>query len=257
MSTDICGLCRRDKNLRDSHYLPASLYEVVRKSSSPADPAPVIVDGDRGTAVFNSNQVSKPFLCSDCEDKFSKNGERVVVGQCYRDESTFKLRDAMKASDPSTSSSGRHVFYGNQLRPAINPIAYYYFALSVFWRGSSTVWKPPAPNFKGVLGARYQEEVRKYLLGLDDQPENIMVNVYVDYDPGVKAILGFPTTLGIQQINTLKCRVHSFLIPGVRFMIFVGGDTSRMLDQASDSSNLNFHTWRFSGTDFYLSLIHI
>ena len=45
--------------------------------------------------------------------------------------------------------------------------------------------------------------------------------------------------------------MHSFLIPGVRFMIFVGGDTSRMLDQASDSSNLNFHTWRFSGTDFY------
>jgi len=251
MQSGTCGLCLRQADLHQSHYLPASLYKVVRTSVEPADPAPVVINAERGVSVFMNRQEKKPLLCTVCEDRFSSHGERFVADQCYRGENKFKLRDAMQSVQPSNSSSNRNVYHGNSLQPTIEPKSYMYFALSVLWRGSATSWTSENNGFEGALGKHYQEEFRKYLLDPIAPPENVAVSVYVDFDSDVNTFLHFPMPMGRQKIAHVTSKAHWFLIPGMRFIVLVGGQSSVVAKHVSDESKVSFYQWSLSKSAFY------
>src|SRR5262249_47500099 len=88
-----CGLCREFGSLRSSHLLPAASYRLAR-SRDGGDPNPIVVTPYGASST--SRQVEDPFLCPDCEDRFSKFGERHVYSQCLRPESGFALRDKLR-----------------------------------------------------------------------------------------------------------------------------------------------------------------
>jgi hypothetical protein len=68
-----CGLCQAiGVELLDSHYVPRSLYKLIRDPRFP-NPHPVLIGG--GASRISSRQASDYFLCADCEDRFSKRGE--------------------------------------------------------------------------------------------------------------------------------------------------------------------------------------
>ena len=70
-----CGLCRTDDvEFLDSHYVPRSLYKLIRDVRF-QNPHPVLIGG--GKSRISSRQASDYFLCADCEDRFSKRGETV------------------------------------------------------------------------------------------------------------------------------------------------------------------------------------
>ena len=103
----LCALCREMRDLCDSHYLPKSVYRIINKSHEPHDSSPVIVDVP-GQAAFHSNrQLRKHLLCLDCEGRFSRHGENIVVPQCCHGEGKFALRDAMQAGTPTAGASSR------------------------------------------------------------------------------------------------------------------------------------------------------
>ncbi len=67
-----CKLCLMQKDLQDSHLLPAAMYKYIRVPLK-RNPNPVIV-GRKVTAT-SSRQVTDYLLCAECEELFNKNGE--------------------------------------------------------------------------------------------------------------------------------------------------------------------------------------
>jgi hypothetical protein len=124
-----CGLCRTDGvELLDSHYVPRSLYKLIRDVRF-QNPHPAI---GGGVSRISSHQASDYFLCADCEDRFSKRGETWVLGNCWRDEKTFKLRDALLASQPYPGSTQDTKIYLGAHIPGVDTDKLLYFGASIF-----------------------------------------------------------------------------------------------------------------------------
>ena len=62
-------------------------------------------DGDRGRAFTTSRQVTAPFLCHDCEPRFSDRGARHLLGQCARPDG-FRLREVPRAACALSCAAG-------------------------------------------------------------------------------------------------------------------------------------------------------
>lgn len=132
-----CGLCLETRELRNSHLLPAGIWKLSRESSRNVDPNPVIVT--KTAALTTSRQVSAYFLCGECEDRVSKNGESYVLSECARPNGQFGLRKKLENCSPIVKQRDYRLFdVGSLLGKNIEK--YLYFAGSVFWRASA-----PAP----------------------------------------------------------------------------------------------------------------
>ena len=245
MNQGICGLCHRANILKVSHYLPSSLYDLINKSRDPVGSAPVIVNAESGTSIQINRQEKKPYLCEDCEDLFSKFGEKFVISDCYRGPTEFKLQNALDSSIPTNKFDDSSVFFGNTLKASVNVESYFYFALSILWRGSSTKWGSSANAFQQKLGTYYEEIFRNFLLNPVNKPKNIFVQVCVDCDDPVLPIMRFPVSIGTKEYGSARCKVHTFFIPGMRFMILVGGQLTTKCSDTVDSSCVTFFTWSF------------
>jgi hypothetical protein len=208
-----CRLCKKTAILSESHLMPKALYRLVRKSL-PGDPNPVIMT-PRGSFP-SDRQIADPLLCPECEDLFSKNGEKWVLANCYRGESSFAIRTALENSQPIWSRE-KCLFYSAKTIPSIDISKLVYFAASVFWRASVHLWKGYGKRATIDLGREYEEKLRLYLLGQTELPAQvaIWVGVSISEAPFVGVLFPFG---GRQDGNYM----YRFVIPGLIFNIFLG-----------------------------------
>ena len=107
MPVGICKLCLQHRALIDSHLLPAALYKMSRWEGAP-NPNPLLV------SVRGSHQTSKQIkgylLCHDCEQRFSKFGEKYALAQVNR-KTGFRLLETLRASSNQRSSGGFTFYY--------------------------------------------------------------------------------------------------------------------------------------------------
>src|SRR5438094_7007040 len=129
-----CGLCLEPKELRDSHLLPRKVYELSREPTAGTNPNPVVVT--KSWARTSSKQVSSLFLCKDCEQRFSDNGERYILAQCARPNGQFKIRELLQSASPLFDTP-KFKLYDVQPLLESKVDQYLYFAASVFWRASA------------------------------------------------------------------------------------------------------------------------
>lgn len=246
----VCKLCSLSLPLRESHYLPKSLYRVVAKSFEPSENAPVIIDSRSGFSFTSNEQAKQYLLCSACEGLFSKHGENVVVKECYRGEGSFKLLDKLGRLAPSYRVKNKSVYIGSDVRPDIDPSAYVYFALSILWRGSTVSWKKIHNQFEGALGKKYTAEIRSYLLGDTELPKDIAVHVYVDNDSPSFTGLALPVAGKIPDPGR-RGYFHRFMIPGIRFLVYVGESAKFNFTQHGDSAQIMYFDWSFTNSEYY------
>lgn len=230
-----CGLCLETRDLRESHLLPSAVYKLARTPSR-TDPNPVVVR--RGRSFTTSRQVSCHFLCSDCEHRFSRNGERYVLSQCARPSGDFKLREFLLKSSPLYSDPHFKVYeVGSLLGNTADQ--YLYLAASVFWRASAHSWTMDGQPVGGIsLGAEYQEQFRLYLLGKAGFPSNARVFVHVWSERHVDLTTVFPCTFRLD-----RARRHKFCIPGILFILFLGQDVSKAYDAWALNSTQGHFMW--------------
>jgi hypothetical protein len=140
-----------------------------------------------------------------------------VLKHCYRGGDNFLLREfILKAEMLDDGVLGK--IYSAKSNPQIDSGALAFFAASVFWRAAVHHWRylRLAPISRIVLGP-YQEQLRKFLLGEQRFPDSVGIWVWVSsYDQPSRAI----TTP--HSMRYWDCHVHSFDIPGIRFMMIVG-----------------------------------
>ncbi len=237
----MCGLCLQQKELQDSHLLPASLYKQLRDRSAGSNDNPVVVTNER--AFTSSQQVSSHFLCADCELRFSANGENYVVAQCAKRDGKFNLRDLLQAAPPidGFKKDGAAIYEVQGLIGA-KIEQYLYFAASVFWRASAHTWEIGGAQVGKIsLGAKYQDQFRLYLLGRSTFPQNARVYVHVASERQIPlTVATVPTTFRIGAMHR-----HKFCIPGVLFILFLGSKVSTADD-----------TFALNGSKHKIMLLH-
>jgi hypothetical protein len=212
-----CGLCRTDDvELLDSHYVPRSLYKLVRDVRF-QNPHPVLIGG--GKSRISSRQASDYFLCADCEDRFSKRGETWVLGNCWRDEKTFKLRDALLASQPYPRSTRDTKIYLGAHTPRVDPDKLLYFGASVYWRGAARSWQVDRLKVPQLPFGRYEEQFRLLLLDQGPWPDKAVMYIFVgaDMEAMRNNVVQMPA-----KISTNGSYIYRFRIPGITYLLLLG-----------------------------------
>ncbi len=206
-------MCKRDQELQNSHFLPAGVYRVTREENE-ANPNPITFN-DRG--VFqDSKQISDYLLCSECEDRLNKNGERWFLAHCSRKDQ-FRLDSLLNSGTPVELSPRMKVYHAASI-PGVNVEALAYFASSMFWRGSAHRWTTRGMAAKGIQLGPYQEELRTYLLGLTEFPRDCVMWV---------SVADTRTPIDAFSLTPYGGRRHGYhvyklLVRGVGFHLFVG-----------------------------------
>ena len=212
MPIGVCKLCLQTKALQNSHYLPKSAFKVNR---APAlkNPNPVVLSNDE--LVQSSAQLSDYLLCSDCEQKFSKNGESWVLANIPRDYGgKFPILDALNAEVAVLEDGGTKVYAGANVK-FLDMDKIIYFAISVFWRGAVHVWesslRSKAPD---VQLCGYEEPIRQFLFGTSPLSENVSIRVYVCPNGSVLNAVLLPCDTHLPE-----CSRYIFYLSGLGFVL--------------------------------------
>jgi hypothetical protein len=143
----------------------------------------------------------------------------------------------------SEVQESRKIFWGPEVEEQAGGSAIVYFALSVLWRGSVQEWGAPFDGFFGALG-QYEHEIRNFLLNPIALPTGIAVLAFVDFDVPSFTCLDPPSSKVIRHLGP-SCHAHSFMIPGLRFVVLVGKAAMMIAKK-----QLCFFEWSFTASDY-------
>jgi len=223
--TGTCRLClKTNVRLMLSHGLPRALYKALRDDHGDGNPNPVTITPKRATQ--SSRQQTTRLLCHDCEQRFSRNGERWVLSNCLKADRTFPLRELLDLQQPDHSAPGQptRIYHAVSI-PAIDTSALAYFGASMFWRYSVYPWGTDG-SYTVKLGP-FEEGFRQYLVGDAAFPDSAALWVLVR-EPSLVDRLTYTPTTG----KGSGAYSHRFPMPGFIFMLWVGNritDTHREL----------------------------
>lgn len=165
-----CALCRNERPLRGSHFIPAGVYRILREQEE----RPYRMDDD-GT-FQDDRQIRAPLLCDECEQRFNKGGENWFLQNCAQ-PSGFRLHSLLTSAIPE--AQGRLLLYRAAQIPEIDIEALVYFALSLYWRASVRTWRLGKTEYRPIHLGPYEEDLRKFLLDERQFPEHAALWVSV------------------------------------------------------------------------------
>jgi hypothetical protein len=117
-----CALCLEIRELRDSHFLPAGFYRIMREGSGED---PVLLN--KSAAFMSSAQARTHLLCGECERRFNGGGEDWVLKNCWRSPTNFPLHSALMGATPFLDDQGFRSYEGQKL-PGVDIEQLAYFA---------------------------------------------------------------------------------------------------------------------------------
>ena len=206
-----CGLCQQVRALRKSHCIPAAALRRCRDEHR----HPVHVTA--GKVYSTSFQPRKPFLCASCESKFSERGEKHVLESCMLRRGVFPLRTSLETVTGLRVNDRAIVFTEDQV-PEYDLDAFYYFAVSVFWRFSATRWAvSKTMSSSDEIGAKYREQLRVYLNDETAFPNSATIMISVSGEGDLHPMVVWPSSANVGGYHR-----HTFYVPGIEFRLFLG-----------------------------------
>jgi hypothetical protein len=219
-----CKLCLLEKDLQKSHLVPRSLYKKVRTSGQRNNDPLVLTAKSRRPS---SHQLQDYLLCRDCEHLFNVNGENYVMRLALASGRLPLLDILDKITTPVQTNEWKS--YSAADTPQIERDKLAYFALSVFWRASVHTWhNEDGSTVRIELGTRYNEEIRKYLLGQTLVPAHAHLKVNVCTDQ-VHQNMFFPPAANVKN----KLRLFGFVACGIDFRFGIGKSVPGFLQRLS------------------------
>ncbi len=228
MEVGICKLCLLEKDLCNSHYIPAAAYKYNRATEL-KNPHPVMLTG--GSPKQGTAQIRDYAFCVECENRFRTNGETWVLGNIPHDDGeSFPLRDAALASPPAIVEHSR-VLIAGKTTTGFDMDQLIYFGTSVFWRGGAHRWPPiDGTTVPEVQLGSYQEELRLFLLGTSSFPAAVSLTVMLWPFEKVRAAILFPDVYpGSDWVR------YWFYINGLGFVLDVGTNVPTRVQRRSTS----------------------
>ncbi len=206
-----CRLCLRERELCESHFMPAALYPKTK----------TITYATQDTGGVAPSEVKDYLLCRECEGRFNQQGESEVLrqlapGGTNRPLPLLALVDGVLSL--TTLNRGLTVYSGPSVGLATEPFAY--FALSLAWRSAVHRWTLPNGNTSTPcdLGP-HQESIRRFLLGEAPFPSDIAVVMSVCTDKGSREVWIAPGD-GVREED--GCSVVRMQMLGVILIVYLG-----------------------------------
>ena len=206
-----CKLCTLRKDLQESHFVPRALYKMARGSGTKGNQDPHVLTAKARKS--SSHQIKDYVLCRDSEQRFSKGGEDYVMRLVTKRDGQFPFLDMLQAIPPTLQTPKLSAYSAAQT-PAIERAKIAYFALSVFWRASVHTWEQESGEKVRIdLGEKYNEEIRRYLLGETAIPKNARLIVAACKDELSQKTFFMPA-----ENEQLRDRSFGVLVRGLFFM---------------------------------------
>jgi hypothetical protein len=225
----ICKLCRKEKELLKSHYMPAALYSRNLKME--------YATRNGAGIVMKENEIKARLLCRECEMLFKLNGEDEVLGYVQPKlgkKKGFPLSDRLRLALSRDNHPEMPRYSGADLGMDMDKFAY--FGLSIVWRGTAHDWTmldgTLSPRFK--IGG-FEPPIREYLLG-GAMPPDTAVIVIVASDDGARNVWMVPSPEDVS--DEVPCISFRFLVRGVFFRVMMGRHLPQVHQEASCT------TWR-------------
>jgi len=186
------------------------MYRLMRDQDR-GNPNPVVVTPVRG-AIQISNQIKDYLLCGECETRLKRRGEDFAMKHCYRGRDTFRMRSLLRESKPAVRDSKIEIYRGSTI-PNFEELVY--FAISVFWRAAVHTWRFEGRRYHIDVGP-YSGGMRRYLLDEAPFPAHMALSIRISSRDDLLACT--------PQSGTMDgYHVHKFLMPGMMFLLLVGG----------------------------------
>jgi hypothetical protein len=148
---------------------------------------------------------------------FRRRGEDWVLHHCYRGRGVFRLQPFLLNAQPVVRTDTMFAYEAARI-PDVDTDALAYFAASVFWRGAARNWHIRRQHLMATsLGAVYQEQFRRFLLGQSAFPNLAAMVVVVSRNPEPVLAAMFPIVF--RQNGYFH---HCFHVPGIAFHLFLG-----------------------------------
>jgi len=223
MPTGKCPLCLLEKELIRSHLAPAALYSSCRTPQS----QPVIVTPE--AVVQSSRQWQDYLLCGECDNSFSRRGERWVLPLLARSDGSFPLYATLTKGQPELVEGGT-ALYAAAKNPGIDVAKLTHFAMGIFWKASVYSWSRER-NAPPIDLGKHGEEVRRFLRAEGCFPERMALIVGVSPPP-------IMPTFNMPYLDSAE-GFHSFLlhVPGINFALHVGNSLPTELKRTCFASH--------------------
>ncbi len=160
--------------------------------------------------TLTPRQIWRHLLCGDCEQRFNRHGEALIMRLVQR-KTDFALLDRLNVAVPFNVEPNALAYSGSAVGVDTEQLAY--FALSVLWRSGVRQWRTLGQQTTGVSLGTFEEPIRKYLSGETPFPAGVTVNVWVCTDIGSRFNTFFPYALETPYA------MHSLLVRGLWFHI--------------------------------------
>jgi hypothetical protein len=222
MPKDRCKLCLEDDTeLQLSHLTPAKVYRLLDSPNAP-NRNPFLITSQ--VTVQTAREIRDYLLCRDCEELLSRKGENWVVPRLAAPDKTFPLHDILTTVAPDVVGPDVRA-YAAARNPEMRVEDLTHFALGVFWKASARAWRsgPSITSTSGIDLGPFGDSVRLFLLGIGPFPERVALGVAL-MPPPVTTVLSYLPREGTQSNGV---RHFSYYVPGVLFMISIGGEVSR------------------------------
>jgi hypothetical protein len=206
--TGTCALCGLNEPLLDSHFMPRSLYQELHEPNFTIKQM-IVLRADKTNQ--SGQQFSMHLLCQACEIRFQQGGEEWTLGNRYRSDGSFLLRDhLLNASPVEMKPDGSRVFEARTVAGlALDRLVY--FAVSIFWRAGIADWRVKFADAPKIdLDASLMTELQQYLLGKAPLPSRVSIFVAVDEAPAPWRAMWSP-----KKQNDRPLLRYSFYIPGM------------------------------------------
>jgi hypothetical protein len=208
-----CKLCLKDRDLQQSHLIPAAVFRTLRIEGEDA------ISFTAKKIVQTSRQFQKHLLCCDCEDRLNKGGEAYVLKHMARQVPSpeFPLYDLLTDEMICDADEDCRVYDTSGVLE-VDTAKLAHFALGVVWKTSVTDWVGVDAFSRRLCFGPYEDPIRRFLLGEAPFPKHCFVHVYVWPE---KSSVVYGTYL--PRLHTARqSHVYSYYIPGVTFVVHVG-----------------------------------
>jgi hypothetical protein len=141
------------------------------------NPNPVVMSHNKAKQV--ADQLKGPAFCQECEQMFSKKGEKWVLANIPSDQGNpFPLQGALIPQNPVFIGGEINLYAGTKIK-AFQMDQLIYFGMSIFWRGAAREWKSSLGAIAPPVDlGKYYEPIREFLLGAPF-PHRVAILIYV------------------------------------------------------------------------------
>jgi hypothetical protein len=217
MPVGICPMCLKEKSLLDSHFIADAIYQLV--GTQEFEPVRVTPKG-----IFpTTNQTHDHLLCTDCEQRLTKEGENWIIPLLSRVNGPFLLRDRLLSQPPVFQNEIGAIFAGAD-NSEIDVPKLIHFAIGVYFKAAVHSWQKDETEPWLKLEPADVEALRRYVQGEAPLPSHIALEVTVDSSPIVWPAFRFPWRATDDRFPN-----YCLYVPGVLFNLYIGPNAQETL----------------------------